>query len=107
MFRLFAPQNRVVTLKLIRYTLFMVLFPLSTFYFFQTVVFRNDKSQLAYSGLAAVVAVNVVIYAYVAMAWNENKDELEDGKSGNIKRKKLETSGSTVEVDAVSVKKIS
>lgn len=79
---MFAPQNKIVTLKLIRYTLMMVLFPLSTFYLFQSVIFHNDKSKLAYSGLAAVIAVNIVIYAYVTMAWAENKNELIEGKQG-------------------------
>jgi hypothetical protein len=49
----------------------MILFPLSTFYFFQSIVFKNDKEKMGYSGLAAVVAVNIVIYSYVVMAWKE------------------------------------
>ena len=75
----------------------MVLFPLSTFYFFQSVVFRNDKSKMAYSGLAAVVAVNIVIYSYVAMAWAENKEELKEGQPGAIKKS----------MDAATLKKTS
>lgn len=59
----------------------MILFPLSTFFFFQNVLFKNDQSQLAWSGLAAVVAVNIVIYSYVMMAWRENSDELENDKA--------------------------
>jgi hypothetical protein len=30
---------------------------------------------LGWSGIAAVIAVNVVIAAYVVMAWNEDKDD--------------------------------
>lgn len=30
---------------------------------------------LGWSGIAAVVAVNGVIFAYVRMAWNEDRDE--------------------------------
>jgi hypothetical protein len=41
MSRFFAPQNRVVTLKLIRYSMLMLLIPLATFYFFYIVIFNG------------------------------------------------------------------
>ncbi len=51
----------------------MVLFPLSTFYVFQFVLFKGNKDMLIWSGFAAVFAVNIVIYSYVWMAWHEDK----------------------------------
>lgn len=81
--RFFGPKNRVVTLKLIRYTLWMILIPLGTFYFFYYVLFHQDQSMLGWSGIAAVIAVNGVIFSYVRMAWNEDRDEaIEAIKSG-------------------------
>lgn len=72
--RFFGPQNRVVTLKLIRYSLLMVLAPLTTFYFSFYVIFKQDNAQLMWCGLLAVLVTNLVIAAYVVMAWNEKDD---------------------------------
>ncbi len=69
----FGPQNRLVTLKLLRYSLLMVLIPLATFYFLFYLVFKQDKDKLGWCGIAAVLAVNIVIFTYVRMAWNEDK----------------------------------
>ena len=50
----------------------MVVLPILTFYFLYIVVFNEDKLKLEYCGVGAVIAANVVIYAYVRMAWNED-----------------------------------
>lgn len=71
----FGPENRVVTLKLIRYSLLMLLIPLGTFYFMYYVIFEKRQEMLGWSGIAAVVATNCVIAAYVVMAWNEDDNE--------------------------------
>lgn len=71
-FSLWAPENRIVTLKLIRYSLYMVLAPLATFYFLFYVVFKQNKDYLGWCGIAAVIAANIVIGAYVYMAWHED-----------------------------------
>jgi len=65
----------VVTLKLIRYSLFMLLAPLATFYFFFYLVFKQDKDMLGWSGISAVVAANLVIASYVVMAFSEKDEE--------------------------------
>ena len=49
----------------------MVLIPLATFYFLYYVVFDQDKKQLGWCGIMAVIAANGVIASYVVMAWNE------------------------------------
>jgi len=72
--RFFGPTNRVVTLKLIRYSLIMVLAPLTAFYLSFYVLFKQDKSKLMWCGFLAVFVVNVVIVSYVVMAWNEPDD---------------------------------
>ncbi len=66
-----GPTNRVVTLKLIRYSLLMVLAPLAAFYFSYYIFFNQDKTKLMWCGFFAVFVVNLVIASYVIMAWNE------------------------------------
>lgn len=74
----------MVTLKLIRYSLWMVLFPLGTFYFLYYVVFNQNKDMLGWCGIAAVVAANVVIAAYVMMAWEEDKEDIKLRRENDI-----------------------
>lgn len=62
-------------LKLVRYSLLMVLAPLASFYFSFYVVFNQDKSKLMWCGIIAVIATNLVIASYVIMAWNEKDEE--------------------------------
>lgn len=63
----------------------MILIPLSTFYFFYYILFQQNQKMLGWSGIAAVVAVNCVIFSYVRMAWNEDLDEAKEAKnSGGI-----------------------
>mmetsp|Transcript_23577 Transcript_23577/g.40057 ORF Transcript_23577/g.40057 Transcript_23577/m.40057 type:complete len:90 (+) Transcript_23577:159-428(+) len=69
-----APENRTVTLKLIRYSLWMVLFPLATFYFMFYIMFDGDRDMVGWCGIAAVVVANIVIADYVRMAWTEEDD---------------------------------
>ena len=72
----FGPENRLVTLKLVKYSLLMLIAPLATFYFFFVVVFKSNHSMLGWAGMAAVVATNLVIAAYVVMAFTENDEEM-------------------------------
>ena len=51
----------------------MFTFPVGVFYIFQHLVFGSDPKYLGHSGIAAVIAANLVIAAYVHMAWNEDK----------------------------------
>ena len=44
---------------------------------------------LGWCGIAAVIAANIVIYAYVRMAWYEDKDVA--GKNDKTKTSKLRT----------------
>lgn len=83
--RFFGKTNRVVTLKLIRYSLFMLLIPLATFYFSYIILFKSNKDMLGWSGLLAVIATNCVIVAYVVMAWNEDDDSKAAGDKKKIK----------------------
>ena len=74
-------QNRIVLLKLIRYSLLMVFFPLATFFFVWQVWFKGDMDYLGWSGIAAVIATNIVIALYVVSAWNEVDEIGEPGRS--------------------------
>ena len=71
----FGPQNKLITLKLIRYSLFMLLFPLATFYLTYFVYHRQDPKMLGWCGMYAVAAANAVVASYVYMAWNEDDTE--------------------------------
>lgn len=75
-----GPTNRLVTLKLLRYSLLMILFPLSTFYFLFFVIFKQNKDMLGWCGMAAVFAANIVIATYVRMAWMEDRNEKSNRK---------------------------
>jgi hypothetical protein len=79
--RFFGPTNIAVTLKLIKYSLWMILFPLGTFYFLFYIVFKRNKDMLGWCGIAAVIAANIVIYAYVRMAWYEDREDLDNKNS--------------------------
>lgn len=70
----FGRENRVVTLKLIRYSMLLVLVPLGTFYIMFYVVCNKDKDLLGWCGIAAVIATNLVLLSYVVMAWNEKRE---------------------------------
>ena len=65
-----------MTLKLIHYSLLMVLIPLGTFYFSFYVIFQKNQAMLGVCGILAVIAANLVIAAYVVMAWNEDDAEM-------------------------------
>lgn len=81
----FSPQNIVVTLTLIRYTLYMILFPLATFYISYYLVFKQDQSMLGWSGILAVISANLVIAAYVRMAWLEDQEDMrKEGRESRV-----------------------
>jgi VMA21-like domain len=71
----FGPENRAVTMKLLWYSLAMLVAPLVVFYFFLHVVFESNVDMIGWCGIAAVVAANIVIASYVVMAWNEPDPE--------------------------------
>lgn len=54
----------------------MFLFPIGTFYFSFYVIFEGNQDMLGWSGLLAVMAANIVVVAYVIMAWNEDANEV-------------------------------
>ena len=54
----------------------MVLIPLGTFYFSFYVIFQKNQAMLGVCGILAVIAANLVIAAYVVMAWNEDDAEM-------------------------------
>ena len=71
----FGPENRAVTMKLLWYSLAMLVAPLVVFYLFLHVVFESNVDMIGWCGIAAVVAANIVIASYVVMAWNEPDPE--------------------------------
>jgi hypothetical protein len=70
----FYSKNKKVLLTLALFSILMLLVPLGTFSIFQYLIFGSDVDMMGYSGIASVVSVNVVVFVYVYMAWNE-KDE--------------------------------
>lgn len=67
----FGPENRAVTMKLLQYSLLMFVAPIGTYYATLHGFFKGDVQMVGWSGIAAVVVANLVIAAYVIMAWNE------------------------------------
>eukprot|EP01041_Mallomonas_annulata_P009149 gene9149-18957_t len=80
----FSPENREVTIRLLRYSIWMVLLPIGTFYFSHYVLFKGDLNSLGYSGIFAVIAANIVIAAYVRMAWIEEQNDIAE-RAGALK----------------------
>lgn len=91
LFRFFSPENRAVTNKLLFFTVLMVVIPVMAFYAAYIFLFDWKEEGLAWSGFIAVAATNLVVVAYVAMAWNEDQ---EDMKSRNVPNEKAATSAS-------------
>ncbi len=58
-------------MKLIYFSLLMVLLPLGTYYFLLHIVFQGNKHMVGWCGVAAVFVVNIIIVAYVITAWSE------------------------------------
>lgn len=85
----FGPTNREVTMKLIRYSAWMVLFPIGTFFFLFHIVFDSNKDMLGWCGIAAVVAANIVIVLYVLMAWEEDKEDILERKTKDLASGKI------------------
>lgn len=81
----FGPENRAVTMKLLQYSLLMFVAPIGTYYATLHGFFKGDVQMVGWSGIAAVVVANLVIAAYVVMAWNETDPE--DGGGGDAPRK--------------------
>ena len=83
----FGPENRAVTLKLLQYSVLMFVAPLATYYATLHAVFGGDVKQVGWCGLAAVVVANIVIAAYVVMAWNEELEDDHKKDAGGKKKK--------------------
>lgn len=65
-------ENRMVVLRLILFSLLMVLVPLAVFAAIYFGAPLDSPNVLAKSGIGAVVALNVVVIAFVIMAWRED-----------------------------------
>ena len=72
---LFAPYNKAVTIKLLRYTLVMFTFPVGVFYLVYHLILGGKRELAGWAGIAAVIAANVVIAFYVWMAYTEEDDD--------------------------------
>lgn len=81
----FGPVNRAVTIKLLQYSLLMFAAPIGTYFAALHLVFKGDPHMVGWCGIAAVVVANLVIAAYVVMAWNEVDPE-DAGAEEGVKR---------------------
>lgn len=82
-----------MTHKLLFFTVLMVVIPVMAFYAAYIFLFDWKEEGLAWSGFIAVAATNLVVVAYVAMAWNEDQ---EDMKSRSISNEKAATASNTL-----------
>jgi hypothetical protein len=62
------------------YSVLMLLVPVGTFYFSHLVIFNGDLDTMGYSGIFAVIAANVVVAAYVRLAWIEEQNDIAERK---------------------------
>ena len=75
-------ENADIIRKLLFFSLLMFVVPISVFYGMQKFLFKDNEQGLAYSGIAAVLSVNIVISLYVLMAWKEkNPKNRNDNKT--------------------------
>lgn len=65
-----------MTYKLIFFSILMVVIPIMAFYASYVFIYDWKEEGLAWSGFIAVAATNLVIVAYVVMAWNEDKEDM-------------------------------
>mmetsp|Transcript_19685 Transcript_19685/g.19784 ORF Transcript_19685/g.19784 Transcript_19685/m.19784 type:complete len:90 (+) Transcript_19685:288-557(+) len=72
----FNDENRAVTMTLIHYSIWMFALPITTFFFSHYIIFDAKLDTMGYSGILAVVAANIVIAAYVRMAWLEEQADI-------------------------------
>ncbi|KAI1213774.1 VMA21-like domain-containing protein [Annulohypoxylon truncatum] len=72
-----------VILKLLAFTLAMVVMPIGSYFLTVNTVFRGNST---YAGGLAAIMANVVLVGYVIVAMNEDQsDQLEAKKKGNKK----------------------
>jgi hypothetical protein len=79
-------------MKLIRFSVCMVVFPIATFYVAFYGLFKGDLEQIAWAGILAVLATNIVIAAYVIMAWQEEEEE------GNTTKKNAGQTSDSIDI---------
>ncbi|KAI1461756.1 VMA21-like domain-containing protein [Annulohypoxylon moriforme] len=72
-----------VILKLLAFTLAMVVMPIGSYFLTVNTIFRGNST---YAGGLAAIMANVVLVGYVIVAMNEDQsDQLEAKKKGNKK----------------------
>ncbi|KZZ86641.1 Vacuolar ATPase assembly integral membrane protein VMA21-like domain protein [Ascosphaera apis ARSEF 7405] len=72
-----------VIYKLLGFTIAMFLSPLVVYFFSRDLIFGGNAT---FAGGAAAVAANVVLVAYLIVAWKDDKEEREHMTAGQIKK---------------------
>lgn len=70
----------------------MVIIPAMAFYASYVFIYDWREEGLAWSGFIAIASTNLVIVAYVAMAWNDDKNilkKLQTNSAANPNKAKL------------------
>ncbi|KAI5302235.1 hypothetical protein KEM56_000895 [Ascosphaera pollenicola] len=75
-----------VIYKLLGFTLAMLCGPLAVYFLTKDIVFRGFAGNATFAGGAAAVAANVVLIAYLVVAWKDDKEEREHTTVGQIKK---------------------
>eukprot|EP01031_Cornospumella_fuschlensis_P026975 gene26975-32590_t len=92
---LYHPQNREVTNKLVWYTVLMFSLPVLVFYATFIFIYKRDINYIYMPAIFSVITVNVVLAAYVYMAFTE--DDPEAQKDGKEAKEAKEASAQAVE----------
>ncbi|KAI6373964.1 vacuolar ATPase assembly integral membrane protein vma21 [Pyricularia grisea] len=72
-----------VILKLLAFTLAMVVIPIGSYFVTVNSIFKGNST---YAGALAAIMANVVLVAYVVVAMNEDQTEQEKAKEGKKDR---------------------
>lgn len=74
-------------MKLIFFTILMIVIPIGAFFVMYALVYDWRDEGLAMSGFVAVASTNVVVVAYIAMAWNEDAEDMKRNRLIESKEK--------------------
>ncbi|KAJ1451673.1 hypothetical protein M885DRAFT_529083 [Pelagophyceae sp. CCMP2097] len=83
---LWAPHNRAVLLKLARYSVLMAVVPIGVFTLARDLQAPGAKMRDAKSAVAAILALNGIIAAYVIEAFFFEKDPDDAGPQEKVQR---------------------
>ncbi|TPX71712.1 hypothetical protein SpCBS45565_g00779 [Spizellomyces sp. 'palustris'] len=72
-----------VIAKLLIFSFLLFFLPIATYFYTLRTIFNGNSN---YSAMAAVIVANLVVFAYVVVAFLEDQGETPDGGGGAVKK---------------------